>query len=219
MVFIVAPRATASVIEGALPTISWEVFQERIGQVFGNGYEDRPGYAEQLAELENNTLKQYGVERLSDLPVGFSGIRMLHMSAWASEVSDREYLKMKTLWGQQSHMRTTASFAFPYLAVRTISQNMAGTDWFHYRDFSEKSEAYRRDIVHQLDLVLKAEMRGDKWEMDVDKSVWSTTSPFSYQPPSFKEAIKQAWTSLAILLLWCVCACVILLTLARRLTP
>ena len=161
----------------------------------------------------------YGVERLEDLPVGFSGIRMMHMSDWSAEVSDRGYRDMRRLWDRQSRLRTIASLAFPYLAVRRASQNMAGGDWPHYRAFSEAAENYRRNVVRQLDEVLRDELSGEWWEMDSDASVWSGTRPFDYQPPSVVWAIKQSWSAFAVLVLWVAGGVVVLRTVAGRLSP
>ena len=218
-VFIIAPRGTSAWIEAVHPTVDWEAFQAEIVTVFNEGYDDRPGYGVQLAALERDTMAEYGVERLEDLPVGFSGIRMIHMSDWSSEVSDRAYGGMRALWDRQSRLRTYASMAFPYLAVRSASQNMAAADWPHFRAFSEAAEDYRRSIVRQLDEVIKDALRGEVWEMDSDASVWSRTEPFSYASPGAAWAIAQSWTAFLVLFLWAVVGVVILRQAARRLAP
>ncbi len=218
-VFIIAPRGTSAWIEAVHPTVDWEAFQVAIAATFSAGYDDRPGYGDQLAALERETVAAYGVERLEDLPVGFSGIRMMHMSDWSSEVSDRAYGEMRALWNRQSRLRTLASLVFPYLAVRSASQNMTGTDWPHFRAFSEAAEDYRRNIVRQLDEVIKNELRGEVWEMDSDDSVWSRTEPFSYESPGALWALTQSWSAFVVVLLWVAGGVLTLRHAAGKLAP
>ena len=218
-VFIIAPRGTSAWIEAVHPTVDWEAFQAEITATFNAGYGDRPGYGDQLAALERETMAAYGVTRLEDLPVGFSGIRMMHMSDWSSEVSDRAYGEMRALWNRQSRLRTLASLVFPYLAVRSASQNMAGADWSHFRAFSEAAEGHRRNIVRQLDEVIKDELRGDVWEMDSDASLWSRTEPFAYQSPHAVWALTQSWPAFLVVLLWAAAGVLVLRHTAGRLAP
>ncbi len=218
-VFVIAPRVTSAWIEAIHPTVGWEAFQDGIGAAFNNGYDDRLGYGDQLAALERETLAAYDVDQLEDVPVGFSGIRMMHMSDWSSEVSDRAYEEMRELWARQGQMRNLASMLFPYIALRSVSQSMAGADWPHYRVFSERAEAYRRGIVRQLDEVMKDELRGEVWEMDSDASVWSQTERFTYDSPGIIWATTYSWPALLVLLLWISTSVMILRLVARRLTP
>jgi len=219
IVFIIAPRASSSLIERVIPTTTWEEFQEVTGKVFHEGYGDKPGYDEQLAQLEKNTLKEYNVDKLEDIPVGFSGLRMIHMGAWSGEVSDREYARIQNDWQQQNKVRTAFAALFPYLAARSLSQGFSGADWPHYRDFAEKSEAHRRSIIYDLDQVITHEVHGTKWEMDADKSVWSRTKIFKYHHPEFNYVIKHQWPTILILLFWFTGGLLILYLRAARLKP
>jgi len=216
-VFIVSPRAAAAWIERVHPTINWEGFQTTIATTFNQGFDERLGYSEQLAKLERDTLKKHGVTRLAELPVGFSGIRMIHMSSWSSEVSDRAYGEILLLWSRQTKMRNYISLVFPYLAARSASQNMAAADWPHFRAFNEASESYRRDIVLQLDEVLRDELSGEVWEMDSDANVWAQTASFSYRTPQIAWAIGQAWPSFLIVLAWIVGSFIALRLAAKKL--
>ena len=219
LVFVVAPRGTSAWIEAAHPTVDWEAFQAGIAASFNEGYEDRPGYVDQLAALERRTMVEYGVDRLEDLPVGFSGIRMMHMSDWSSEVSDRAYGEMRALWTRQNQLRSFASLVFPYLAVRSASQTMAAADWPHFRAFSEAAEDYRRSVVHQLDEVIKDELRGETWEMRSGAGVWSRTKPFFYESPGAVWAVAQSWPAFLVLLIWMVAGVLVLRRAAGRLSP
>lgn len=217
--FIIAPRASSSLIERIIPTTTWEEFQAASGKVFNEGYDDRPGYSKQLAELEKNTAQEYGVDTLDDLPVGFSGIRMIHMGEWSAEVSDREYAQVQDDWEQQNRIRTTLAAFFPYLAARSLSQGFAGADWPHYRDFAEKSEAHRRSVIYDLDQVITRETLGTKWEMDADHSVWSRTKNFNYHHPDFNYVLKHQWPTILILVFWFIGGLLILRMRATRLKP
>lgn len=219
ILFVIAPRATSSLTEMIAPSTSWSEFQARMNNKFTSGFDEYPGYSEQLQQLEVETLKKYNVTDVTQLPVGYSGIRMLHMDEWSNKVGDHEYEKLKGEWKQQNNIHIVASFVSPSLAVQLFSQGMATSDWSHYQDFAEKAEKYRRNVGKFLNHTIKRELIGDVWEMDSNESVWSKTPKFKYSSPSSQWAFQQQLIPSINLILWFSISLLCLIRMTRRIKP
>ncbi|WP_337186341.1 DUF3526 domain-containing protein [Phenylobacterium sp.] len=218
-IFVLAPRAATTLVERVSPAPSLEAYQKAARTAFDEGYSDRPGYAAQLKALETRTLAEHKVQRLEDLPVGFSGIRMRHMDAWSTEVDDREYARLVRTYDDQSRIRMAVSLASPFVAARSVAQGMAGMDWPHHRDFLEAAETYRRGFGLQMNSLIEARVRGAGWEMDGDGRDWSAVAPFHYASPSAGWAIARQAAFLGLLAAWTMAALVGLVLASRRLRP
>ena len=217
--FILAPRAAATLCERFAPAPTLEAYRGAASKVFNEGFDGRGGYADQLKALETSTLRRYGVERLADLPVGFSGLRMKHMDAWSTEVDDREYAKLERIYARQMAIRASLSSIAPFIAARSMSQGMAGMDWAHHRHFLQAAERYRRAFGLQMNTLLEHGVRGERWEMDGVNQDWAKVAPFEYQPPKIGWALSQQAPFLAILAAWVLLAAGALALAARRLRP
>jgi len=217
--FILAPRAAATLAERFAPAPTLEEYFTAKRKVFDKGFDERGGYADQLNALETATLKQYGVENLTELPTGFSGLRMKHMDAWSTEVDDREYAKLLDTYGAQSTIRLGVSLLTPFIATRSVSQGMAGMDWPHHRHFLEQAEIYRRSFGNQMNTLLEEGVQGERWEMDGTNSDWATVKPFAYEIPKTGWAIGQQRSFVVALLVWAIAAAGMLTFSARKLRP
>lgn len=218
-VFVLAPRAAATLVERFAPAPTLQAYQKAAGQAFDEGYGGKPGYAAQLKALEAETLRRYGVTRLDDLPVGFSGIRMRHMDAWSTEVDDREYARLLGIYEAQARIRMGVAVASPFVAARSVAQGMAGMDWAHHRRFLEAAEAYRRGFGLQMNTLLERRVRGSRWETDGDRSDWAAVAPFRYETPGVGWALARQAGFLGLLAVWCLAAFAALAIATRRLRP
>jgi hypothetical protein len=74
-------------------------------------------------------------------------------------------------------------------------------------------------VVKSLDQLLERELRGDKWEIQFGRDVWSKAPPFTYAMPGAGWALRQAALPLALVALWFVFASALAWAGARRITP
>jgi len=218
--FVLAPRAASALSEGLMPAPTLQEYRAAAGRVFNEGFDARGGYEVQLRALEQSTMRQYGVTRLADIPVGFSGIRMKHMDAWSSEVDDREFSRLVGIYNDQSALRLTLSVVAPSIAARSFSQGMAGMDWHHYRHFLDAAETYRRQFGGQMNHLIETRVTGERWEMDGSNADWASVTPLQYESPHAGWAVSQQAGALAILVLWAtIIGSACLLFAGRRLNP
>jgi len=209
--FILMPRVVSSINQWAFPAPTLEAYVKEIRQVFAEGFDERGGYEPQLRALEQATMQQYGVSRLADLPVGFSGLRMKHMDSWGSEVEGREYSKLLETYAKQAAVRAISVIAAPFIAARSASQGMAGMDWAHYRHFLEAAEQYRRKFALQMNTLIEERVQGERWETDGTNADWAQVAAFEYAMPTASWAVMQQkwfllglgfWAIVAVGLMW-----------------
>ena len=89
-------------------------------------------------------------------------------------------------------------------------------DWPHHQHFAEVAEQYRRSVVKSLDQLLERELRGDKWEIQFGRDVWSRVPPFTYAMPDASWALREAAVPLVLVVAWLVFVGVIACAGARR---
>ena len=197
----VLARRLASTLASALapvPTVA--AFRAEQAEDFNEGFDGEPGWDARLAQLEEDTLALYGVSRLDDLPVGFSGLRLRMMDEFTHRISDRHQVRLEAVYAAQTRWHLLTAVLGPFVPMRVVSQNLSGMDWSHYRDFAEAAEHYRRGVVASLDTALSERLPGEKWEISFGHEDWSRVPVFSYTTPNARWALRQsaaAWIALA----------------------
>lgn len=216
---ILAPRIASFTASSLDPTPSVANWKLQAGDAFGNGLGDESGWSDQLAELERVTLDKYNVDTLDELPVGFSGIRMLAMSAFSDRISDHFQGELEDIYAVQEKWRLSASLLGPYLAMRNVSQGMAGMDWAHYLHFADEAETYRRTVVRDLDQLLEERLVGDRWEIGFDREIWEIVPKFEYVKPDLNWSLANSAGGFAALGVWLVAFILFSFVIARRIQP
>lgn len=216
---LLAPRVAAHLALTLAPAPDAEAYEMTIGKDFGAGFGGRPGWAAQLAALENTTKARYAVASLDDLPIGFSGLRMMAMEEWSNTVADKHFSRLIATYDKQERIRGLVAIAAPFLASRAWSQAMAGTDWRQYRHFADEAERYRRGFNRQMNALIVTGTRGQAWDMTATRDDFAKVPRFSYRPPGSGWAVREATGPAATLLAWVLGALALLMLAGRRLRP
>lgn len=216
---ILAPRLAATFASSLAPLPTVAEFAKAQADDFAKGFDGLPGWNAQLAKLEKDTLAQYKVKTLAELPVGFSGIRMQAMDAFEGRISDRHQQRLEKIYAQQNRWHWATAIFGPYVPMRALSSGLAGMDWAHYQHFAEVAEVYRRAVVKSMDQLLERELVGDKWEIQFGRDVWSSVPPFSYTMPSYAWALREAAVPAGLVSGWLMLASVIAWVGVRRIAP
>jgi len=216
---VLAPRAASHLALRLAPTPDAAAYAEAVSDEFMSGYGAEPGWDERLKRLERDTLASHGVARLADLPIGFSGLRMMAMDAWTLQVSDRHHQRLEATYARQETVRLAVAALAPFLAVRSVTHGMAGTDWPHYRHFAGEAELYRRAFNARMNVAIVRGLRGDAWEMNAGREVWASVPRFQYAAPDTAWALRAQAPALSILGAWLGFALLALALAGRRLRP
>lgn len=213
---ILAPRLASTAATAFSPVPSLTEFNAAYARDYSDGFDGHPGWDAQLKALERRTLATHGVASLEELPVGFSGIRLHAMDEWGNTVSDRHQQRLESIYSRQTRWHLVAALLGPTVPMRSLSQGLAGTDWPHYRNFSDAAEVYRRDVVLSLDHKLEQALIGNRWEISFGRDVWSQVPHFEYRTPDWRWALREVQMLLFALLGWLAVSIGALWLAARR---
>ena len=161
------------------------------------------------------TLQQYGVDKVEDLPVNYRGLLALEGEKLTSKLFDDYATRQFKAQKAQSQQTDLVGLFSPAIALRRASMAIAGTDLEGHRRFLSQSEAYRFDIVQQLnELQAKSIAYTDDSNRNkdpeaarrvrIDPKNWQDVPDFNYRGASTPEKVKAALPGLAMLLTWLV---------------
>ena len=198
---IVAPRAAADLSKLIVPTPSQTQIAAAIEFDTSHGIDGNAPPAKRFAELRERVLLQYGVQRLEDLPINFSGISLQAGEDYADLIQDKNYQTLRDSYERQTRIQQKAALVAPMLAVRSLSMSMAGSDFKHHQHFAAAAESYRREMIRVLNERLTLDYKRGE-ETIANRNLWQRIPDFSYQPPDSAWAFTTQWLSGALLLLW-----------------
>ncbi|MEM1042203.1 MAG: DUF3526 domain-containing protein [Bacteroidota bacterium] len=213
---LVLPRVATDAARTAYPTPSTTAFWTAVGDDLADGIDGHDPSDERAERLLQETMEDYGVSAIEDLPVNFSGIALQASEAYGNQVYEKHY---GALWAQverQNRVQALAGLVTPLMAVRATSMGLAGTDFAAHRHFAEAAETYRRDFVEVLnadlatltDPVFNRNTRG--------RDFWASLDRFAYVPPSAGWAAQRQALPLGLLALWALGGLVAAVAAARR---
>ena len=166
-------------------------------------------------EFKAKTLKQYGVEKVEDLPVNYRGLLAIEGEKLWSKLFDDYAAREHEAYKAQSRLTDLAGLASPAIALRRLSMSASGTDLEGHRRFLAQAEAYRFAIVQQLNALqanaITYEDDGNRNKdpeaarrVRIDPKNWQDVPDFNYRGVSTPEKVKAALPGLAMLLTWVV---------------
>lgn len=150
------------------------------------------------------TLQHYGVTRVEDLPVNYSGLLMAEGERMTSALFDEFMRADYARQTAESAIVHSASVASPLIALRRMSTALSGTNLDSHARFLLEGERYRYAFVQRLNglhvNVVTPTGAGDE---RIDKQHWGDTPRFGYAPAPFAEvAARHAWPAFALLGGW-----------------
>ncbi|MGB3070482.1 MAG: DUF3526 domain-containing protein [Ottowia sp.] len=216
-----APRLGAAAAQTWRPVPSGEAFSAAVARDIQQGLPGDGDAAGRLSAFENQLLKEHGVARLEDLPLGANAARRIFRDAYATRVYAMHFSKLWDEYAVQQNVVRAAGLFSPLVPMRGLSAAMAGTDLAHQRHYEEAAEAYREYFTVQIDEWDKSARSGlvsaeDKY---ADDAQWQAVAPFRYQIPKASFALVQAAPDVLILLAWLVAAAAAVGWAARKVEP
>lgn len=197
---VVIPKVSANLGADNHPLLSNEAFAVAIKDDIKKGIDGHNPDVERKQQLIAATLKQYGVDTVSKLPVNIDGIIMQKAEEYSSVVYDKHFEGVQEMIKKQNEPGRLASFIDPYLAIRNISMSLSLTDVFSHIHFQKAAEQYRRDFVQFMNDDMALHPKSSNWdEYKIDGDTYSQITPFTYQPPLVNISLRQVrieWVAL-----------------------
>jgi ABC-2 type transport system permease protein len=199
---LIVPRLAADLSERLYPTPDGEAFQREVEREMKDGVDGHDPASARTEELKQQVLKQYGVGKVEDLPLNFTGLAMQAGEEYGNRVYDRRYAELWGLYERQQRVHRALAVVAPLNALRPLSAGLAGTDFAAHRHFAIAAEQYRRLLNKQMNDTLTYQSRSDGRVFKANASLWQSTPEFSYAAPSLKSALQQNLWHLGLLLAW-----------------
>lgn len=218
---LLVPRIAVDVGKAVYETPSAFQVQAAIDKDRAQGvHVHEPRHPNHVAFRER-VLKQYGVERVEDLPVSFYGLALKEDEEWGYKVTDHHYGAVRRLFEKQHRVHQLFSLLTPFAAIKSLSAGLAGTDVAFANDFSEAAERYRRQMMTVInDDVIANAARGSLYDAQLGyrtgEALWEKVPPLDIDAPSLGTVLRRNALSLVVLLGWLVGSFTLLRVLARR---
>jgi ABC-2 type transport system permease protein len=213
---LIATRAITDIAKRLYPTPSAFAFQQAIDREMQSGPDGHDTADKRAEALKQRVLKQYGAEKLEDLPVNFAGLSLQEGEEHGNAVFDRHYGQLWNRFERQNQLKQIAGLLAPMLVIQSVSMGLAGTDFAHHRDFAAAAESYRRTLVKKMNDDMTYNAGKQDFGYLAQPALWQTVEGFRYESPSTGWALRNQAVSLAILVLWVVAILVVMpLTVAK----
>jgi ABC-2 type transport system permease protein len=214
---LIVPRLAADLSERLYPTPDGEAFQRAIEREMKDGVDGHDPSSARTEELRQQLLTQYGVSKVEDLPLNFTGLAMQAGEEYGNRIYDRRYAELWALYERQQRVHRALTVFAPLNALRQLSAGLAGTDFAAHRHFAIAAEQYRRLLNKQMNDALTYQSRSDGRTFKANASLWQSTPKFSYAALSLKSALQQHRWHLGLLLVWATVVWLAALRVAARL--
>ncbi len=212
---LVAPRWAGEIASRAVPLPSTQSVRHEIQS-------EAPAYwLDDVAQARRGELlKRYGVSREEDLPVDLRGAELDAAERHSHAVFDRVLGGFHDRVVAQDRRYAALGALSPSVAMVSVSQAAAATDFVHHRDFIDAAEHYRRALVNRMNAeVMRLRPEAADERHLVGAELWAQIPDFSYRIQTYPQIAayaSPAWLALAV---WSLLALVALLWMARRARP
>jgi ABC-2 type transport system permease protein len=215
---LVMPRAATEVGSAMRPLPSQASLARDVARSLESGIEGNLDREAGVEALVSDMLADEGYSDTGMLVAGaaISGIELQAEAAWEDSVYDHHMQVLDDQMSAQEDFVALAGFLSPFVAMRTLSAGLSGTDFAHHRHFTEYTEKWRKSLVGMLNKAFARDAGEAGWEYKAGPDLWKKAPPFAYEEPSALFALKRHVMSLYALALWALIALALALRSARK---
>ncbi len=204
---ILVPRAGAELGRELFPSMSAFEFARQVEIGKSHGIKPFDATSPEHIAFVSGLLEKYHVARVEDLPLNFLGLALQADEEHNFTVYDHLFGQVWGAFASQDRLQQQLSFLSPYLAVRSISSAIAGTDFAANRDFAASAEAYRRQVGRAMNDAIARGAAGKSvyaadWQLTAGPELWSRIPAFDYDPPPLASALSRQVVAALVLALW-----------------
>lgn len=199
---LAAPKAASNIAEARHPYPTRQEFAANVIKDKDAGLDGHNPWSKQAKLLEEQVLKEYGVDSLQQLPFNFNAYLAQKGEEHEAEVYFKHYNYLKEQYENQSGTYRSLALLSPFLPARFLSMAIARTDYTTHWDFSDAAENYR--IATQKFLNNNTAQNTTYGESGYKASAefWQELPQFDYQPPALGQILANNRSNLTILGIW-----------------
>lgn len=172
---------------------------------------------ERTKTLEEQTLKEYGVDSLSQLPINFDGLLMQADEEYGNKVWDKHFGNLHTVLGQQKQSYQLGGLINPFISLQNASKGFMGSDNLHHQEFLVQVETYRRSFIKTLNdkHAFGGSKTGD-WGWKADNDFFKSVPDFEYKQLALSSVFSNYRMDVLVLVLWLIMVSLLLMVGARK---
>lgn len=219
LITIIVPKLMSSSADWLYPLPDRAVFDIRTAQAIAQIGDSHNPDDPHFDAFRQQTLDQYGVEHVEDLPVNWRGLVMQEGERITSEAFEAVYADVSQSIEDQRRWVMWGSLLSPYILSRSLSGSLALTSSEHVQSYEMAAERYRYSLIQSLN-TLHAEdidLAHDR-EQKVSQEYWAQLADFEYQPPPLKADWATMWQSVIVFSLWFFAVFSVLMFIRPRMT-
>ncbi len=196
------PKAASNIAEGKHPYPTRQEFAANILKDKKEGLDGHDPWNKQAKLLEQEVLKEHGVDSLHQLPFNFDAYRMQKGEEHNAEVYFKHYNYLKTQFESQSKVYRSLAALSPFLPTRFLSMAVAKTDYNTHWDFADTAEKYRIDVQAFLNNDFAQNSAYGDWSYKANEATWKQLPAFQYTPLEINEILSRNASNLVLLGFW-----------------
>ncbi len=215
---LVTPRAATEIAGAVRPLQSRAELGRAVARSLENGTDGKQSRQVAVDAIATDMMAAQGFSDSGMLmdDAYSAGIELQAEAQWEDAVFDYHVRAVDDRIAAQEAFVAWAGFLSPFVAMRTLSAGLSGTDFAHHRHFTEYAETWRKALVAHLNDAF-AENAGELgWDYQAGPELWKQAPPFEYVAPTAGFALRTHLTSALALLMWLAIALGMALWSARR---
>jgi ABC-2 type transport system permease protein len=216
---LVTPRVATEIAAAVAPLPSEAQWAREVKQSLATGVD---GTTTREAAVEAIASDMKADQGLADTGMMvddtfLAGFELRAEAQWEDSIYDHHMRVLEDQVALQEAWVGRLGLLSPYVAMRTLSAGLCGTDFVHHRHFTDHAEAWRKAMVNQLNAAFADNAGAKGWEYRAGPELWEKVPPFNYDAPKPYFALETHWMSVFSLLLWCCVGLFLAIRSARRL--
>ncbi len=212
----ITPKIATNFANESNPYPSKSEFNANIEKDMENGLDGHNPWNKAAKKLEEETLKKYGVDSISQLPFNYAGYRMQKGEEHEAEIYEKHYNILNNIAVKQTNTYKKLSFLSPFIPVRFLSMDIANTsDNLHWK-FTKAAEKYRIEKQAFLNYDIKDNSKfGERgYKMSAEK--FKNLPKFEFTPPTLSEILKENTQNVLFLFLWLILSFIALILSSKK---
>lgn len=197
-----APRLAVNLAEQAYPVPTMAEYEEAVERDLENGIDGHDPYNKFAEQLQAEVLARHGVDSIQDLPFNWWGFVLQKGEEHEKVVFDKHMNELRNLYRRQLQVHRNMSILSPALLARNIGMAMARTDVESYYHFQAEAEAYRIQLVGELNKDLEVNSRFDDWDYQAPEAFFAGNRKFEYSPVALTTTWEQTGWLFLLLAAW-----------------
>lgn len=206
--WIAMPRAVQNVGASIYPTPSKSEFDKLLEQDLAKEGDSHNPNDPKFAELKRELLAKYNVKDVKELPFNYNGYVMMKSEEISSAIFRRHYGELLEKFRLQNRVTEIAGLLNPYLAVRSFSMAVAGSDFAAYENFGWQAEEFRFNMIQRLNEFHTGEIKAENDRAQkISRENWDDFPKFQYREPTLFETLDRQILAILSVIFWLLAAC------------